>query len=65
MAHGTRFADLTVDSVVLADLLDRGIKGIRLLSDRQQDSVRTYIDKTNASLAAQATNCRGHARARR
>ncbi len=55
IAHGTRFSDLTVDSVLLADLLDRGIKGIRLLSDRQQDSVRTYIDKTNTSLAAQAT----------
>jgi predicted phosphodiesterase len=55
IAHGTRFSNLTVDSVVLADLLDRGIKGIRLLSNRQQDSVRTYIDKANSSLAAQAT----------
>jgi predicted phosphodiesterase len=55
VAHGTRFGDLMVDSVVLADLLDRGINGIRLLSNRQQDSVQTYIDKTNSSLAAQAT----------
>ena len=55
LADGTRFADLTVDSVVLADLLDRGIKGVRLLSDRQQQAVRTYIDDTNESLAAQST----------
>jgi predicted phosphodiesterase len=55
VVNGSRFAGLMVDNVVLADLLDRGIKGIRLLSERQQDSVRTYIDKTNSSLAAQAT----------
>ena len=36
IADGGRFSSLTVDSVLLADVLDRGIKGIRLLSARQQ-----------------------------
>ena len=49
-----RFGSLTVDSVLLADLLDRGIKGITLLSERQQKAVRTYIDTADASLRAQA-----------
>ena len=39
-----RFAGLTVDSVLLADLLDRGIKGIRLLAARQQQAVEDYVD---------------------
>jgi predicted phosphodiesterase len=55
VANRTRFAGLTVDSVLLADLLNRGLKGTRLLTERQQRRVRTYIDKTNASLARQST----------
>jgi predicted phosphodiesterase len=51
----TRFAGLAVDSVPLADLLDRGIKGVRLLTERQQSAVRTYINETTASLSKQLT----------
>lgn len=54
VAYGTRFTNLTVDNALLADLLNRGIKGVRLLTERQQRRVRTYIDKTNASLASQS-----------
>ena len=43
-ANDPRFASLTVDSVLLADLLDRGIKGIRLLTARQQQAVDDYVD---------------------
>jgi predicted phosphodiesterase len=50
---GGRFASLTVDSVLLADVLDRGIKGIRLLSSRQQQAVQTYIDTAALSLSTQ------------
>ena len=45
IADGSRFASLTVDSVLLADVLDRGIKGIRLLSSRQQQAVKTYTTR--------------------
>ena len=48
-----RLDSLTVDSVLLADLLDRGIKGITLLSERQQKAVRAYIDAAGASLVSQ------------
>ena len=46
-------ATISVDSPLLADLLGRGISGIRLLSARQQASVRTWEDTATASLAAQ------------
>jgi predicted phosphodiesterase len=53
IADGGRFASLTVDSVLLADVLDRGIKGIRVLSARQQRAVKTYIDVATRSLSLQ------------
>jgi predicted phosphodiesterase len=53
IADGSRFAPLTVDSVLLADVLDRGIKGIRLLSSRQQQAVKTYTDTADLSLSNQ------------
>jgi predicted phosphodiesterase len=53
IADGGRFSSLTVDSVLLADVLDRGIKGIRLLSERQQRAVQTYIGWAAASLSEQ------------
>ena len=53
IADGSRFASLTVDSVLLADVLDRGIKGIRLLSSRQQQAVQTYTDTAALSLSKQ------------
>jgi predicted phosphodiesterase len=53
VADGGRFSSLTVDSVLLADVLDRGIKGIRLLSERQQRAVKSYLDSAAGSLAAQ------------
>ena len=52
-ANDARFASLTVDSVVLADLLDRGIKGIRLLAARQQQAVDDYVATAALSLADQ------------
>jgi predicted phosphodiesterase len=53
VADGGRFSSLTVDSVLLADVLDRGIKGIRLLSERQQRAVKTYVGSAAASLSGQ------------
>ena len=53
IADGSRFASLTVDSVLLADVLDRGIKGIRLLSSRQQQAVQTYTDIAALSMSKQ------------
>jgi predicted phosphodiesterase len=53
VADAGRFSSLTVDSVLLADVLDRGIKGIRLLSERQQRAVQTYIGSAAASLSGQ------------
>jgi predicted phosphodiesterase len=47
---------LTVDSVLLADLLDRGIAGIKLLSSRQQQAVKNYVDSSAASLSQQLDN---------
>jgi predicted phosphodiesterase len=56
MTDGGRFSSLTVDSVLLADVLDRGIKGIRLLSERQQRAVKSYVDSAAGSLSAQLDN---------
>jgi hypothetical protein len=50
---GDRFSSLTVDSPLLADVLDRGIKGIRLLSARQQRAVKNYLDSAAGSLSTQ------------
>jgi predicted phosphodiesterase len=50
---GGRFSSLTVDSPLLADVLDRGIKGIRLLSARQQRAVQNYLDSAAGSLSTQ------------
>ena len=44
---------LTVDSPLLADLLGRGVSGVRLLSSRQQAAVRRYVDDAAGSLSAQ------------
>jgi predicted phosphodiesterase len=52
----SRFASLTVDSVLLADLLDRGIKGVRLLAGRQQRAVDDYVDTAAASLSGQLSD---------
>jgi predicted phosphodiesterase len=52
-ASDSRFASLTVDSVLLADLLDRGIKGITLLAARQQQAVDDYVATAALSLADQ------------
>ncbi|WP_375431470.1 metallophosphoesterase [uncultured Friedmanniella sp.] len=53
VAAGTPYADLTVDSGALADLLDRGVTGVTLLSGRQQRAVQTYVDSAVQSLSAQ------------
>jgi predicted phosphodiesterase len=53
VSDGGRFSSLTVDNVALADVLDRGIKGIRLLSARQQRAVKNYLDSAAGSLSAQ------------
>jgi predicted phosphodiesterase len=53
IANGSRFSSLTVDSVLLADVLDRGIRGIQLLSARQQRSVQNYIDTATTSMSEQ------------
>ena len=48
-----RTPTISVDSPLLADLLGRGISGIRLLSTRQQAAVRAWEDAATASLSAQ------------
>jgi predicted phosphodiesterase len=53
IADGTRFSSLTVDSLLLAEVLDRGIKGTRLLTARQQRAVQTYLDSATGSLSSQ------------
>jgi predicted phosphodiesterase len=53
IADGDRFSSLTVDSVLLAGILDRGIKGIRLLSGRQQRAVKNYLDMAAVSMSQQ------------
>jgi len=53
IAAGSRFASVTVDSRVLADLIDRGVSGVTLLSGRQQAAVETYIDTAVADLSGQ------------
>ena len=52
-AAGTRFAAVTVDSRVLANLFDRSVRGVTVLSARQQRVVRSYIDASAADLARQ------------
>jgi predicted phosphodiesterase len=53
ITDGGRFSSLTVDSPLLADVVDRGIKGIRLLSARQQRAVQNYLDSAAGSLSTQ------------
>ncbi|HET9872349.1 MAG TPA: metallophosphoesterase [Propionibacteriaceae bacterium] len=53
VAAGTSFDGLTVDSPVLSDLLDRGIKGVALLTDRQQRAVDRYVTAASDNLRAQ------------
>ncbi len=50
---GPSLTDLTVDNLLLADVLDRGVKGITLLTDRQQAAVNTYIDTASGNVGAQ------------
>jgi hypothetical protein len=52
---GPSLRGLTVDSLLLADLLDRGIKGVTVLTDRQQKAVSDYIEAAGASLSSQYT----------
>jgi len=50
---GPSLSGLTVDSLLLADLLDRGVKGVTLLAGRQQKAVSDYITAADASLSSQ------------
>lgn len=50
---GPSLNDVTVDNLLLADLLDRGVTGIRLLAGRQQTAVNGYIASAGESLTAQ------------
>ncbi len=53
LGAGSRFDAVTVDSVLLADLLDRGVKGVTLLTARQQKAVDNYVRMSLDSLARQ------------
>ncbi|MGI3783395.1 MAG: metallophosphoesterase family protein [Janthinobacterium lividum] len=48
-----RTPTISVDSPLLADLLGRGISGIRILSARQQAAVQTWEETATQSLSAQ------------
>src|SRR3712207_478582 len=52
-AGDARFDRLTVDSTLLADVLDRGIRGVILLAERQQQAVEDYVATATLSLAGQ------------
>jgi hypothetical protein len=53
VADGTRFEGITVDSALLADLLDRGVKGLQTLADRQNTAVDKYVQQAISSLNQQ------------
>ena len=53
VADGTDIVGLTVDNPLLADVLNRGISGARLLADRQLAEVDTYVSTATADLDAQ------------
>ena len=53
LAAGTSYAGLTVDSVVLAGVLDRGVQGLRVLTRREQRAMTAYVQAAGASLDAQ------------
>jgi predicted phosphodiesterase len=53
IAGGGAFSSFTVDSPLLADVLDRGIEGIKLLTARQQRAVKRYLDSAAGSLSTQ------------
>ena len=63
-AGDTRFGQLTVDSVLLADVLDRGIKGIALLAERQQQAVEDYLNTARSACPSSSTRCLRRVRAR-
>jgi predicted phosphodiesterase len=50
VADGTRFAGMTVDSDLLAELLDRGVKGVRKMAARQNAAIVEYVARTTAHL---------------
>lgn len=50
---GTQFSGLTVDSLLLSNLLDRGIKGAQLLTERQEKAVSDYVSKASDNLLVQ------------
>lgn len=54
IADGTRFAGLTVDSPLLADLLDRGVTGLRRMAQRQNAAIDEYVRQTDDELMAQS-----------
>lgn len=51
IADGTRFSGLTVDSDLLAELLDRGIKGVEQMANRQNQAIKDYTKKTVGKLS--------------
>ncbi len=53
LASDTRFSSLSVDSALLAQLLDRGLKGIRLLAGRQVAATQAYVERADRDLSAQ------------
>ena len=48
-----RTPTISVDSPLLADLLGRGVSGIRILSARQQAAVETWVETATQSLSSQ------------
>lgn len=53
IADGTRFEGMTVDTALLADLLDRGVKGVRKMADRQNSAIDDYVEQTKENLINQ------------
>lgn len=54
VSAGTRFDGLTVDSSLLADLIDRGVKGLQTLAERQNAAIDQYVRTAGANLEEQA-----------
>ncbi|QDP97933.1 hypothetical protein FOE78_20305 [Microlunatus elymi] len=55
IADDTRFDGMTVDSQLLADVLDRGVKGVRKMAARQNAQIDAYVDKTKENLVNQTS----------
>lgn len=56
VAEGTPLEGMTVDSSLLADLIDRGVKGVRAMAERQNDAIDDYVTEASGNLIDQSAD---------